>query len=142
MTLTLKTRMEEESKKLINALNKIDVSGKQAQDALNLITEATATISNKGVADIKKLQEAVTDLYSKAENKRGAKLLSEAVDLEAAAYKYKRVIDLFASANEARKKSRGFSEADEVQRVEEALQKRIHTREQEAKREEELEKQK
>lgn len=142
MTLTLKTRMEEESKKLINALNKIDVSGKQAQDALNLITEATATLSNKGVADIKKLQEAVTDLYSKAENKRGAKLLSEAVDLEAAAYKYKRVIDLFASANEARKKSRGFSEADEVQRVEEALQKRIHTREQEAKREEELEKQK
>ena len=142
MTLTLKTRMEEESKKLINALNKIDVSGKQAQDALNLITEATATLSNKGVADIKKLQEAVTDLYSKAENKRGAKLLSEAVDLEAAAYKYKRVIDLFASANEARKKSRGFSEADEVQRVEEALQKRIHTREQEAKREEELENQK
>lgn len=142
MTLTLKTRMEEESKKLINALNKIDVTGKQAQDALNLITEATATLSNKGVADIKKLQEAVTDLYSKAENKRGAKLLSEAVDLEAAAYKYKRVIDLFASANEARKKSRGFSEADEVQRVEEALQKRIHTREQEAKREEELEKQK
>lgn len=142
MTLTLKTRMEEESKKLINALNKIDVSGKQAQDALNLITEATATLSNKGVADIKKLQEAVTDLYSKAEEKRGAKLISEAVDLEAAAYKYKRVIDLFASANEARKKSRGFSEADEVQRVEEALQKRIHTREQEAKREEELEKQK
>lgn len=142
MTLTLKTRMEEESKKLINALNKIDVSGKQAQDALNLITEATATLSNKGVADIKKLQEAVTDLYSKAEGKRGAKLISEAVDLEAAAYKYKRVIDLFASANEARKKSRGFSEADEVQRVEEALQKRIHTREQEAKREEELEKQK
>lgn len=142
MTLTLKTRMEEESKKLINALNKIDVSGKQAQDALNLITEATATLSNKGVADIKKLQEAVTDLYAKAENKRGAKLLSEAVDLEAAAYKYKRVIDLFASANEARKKSRGFSEADEVQRIEEALQKRIHTREQEAKREEELEKQK
>lgn len=142
MTLTLKTRMEEESKKLINALNKIDVTGKQAQDALNLITEATATLSNKGVADIKKLQEAVTDLYSKAENKRGAKLLSEAADLEAAAYKYKRVIDLFASANEARKKSRGFSEADEVQRVEEALQKRIHTREQEAKREEELEKQK
>ena len=142
MTLTLKTRMEEESKKLINALNKIDVSGKQAQDALNLITEATANLSNKGVADIKKLQEAVTDLYSKAEGKRGAKLISEAVDLEAAAYKYKRVIDLFASANEARKKSRGFSEADEVQRVEEALQKRIHTREQEAKREEELEKQK
>ena len=142
MTLTLKTRMEEESKKLINALNKIDVSGKQAQDALNLITEATANLSNKGVADIKKLQETVTDLYSKAEGKRGAKLISEAVDLEAAAYKYKRVIDLFASANEARKKSRGFSEADEVQRVEEALQKRIHTREQEAKREEELEKQK
>lgn len=142
MTLTLKTRMEEESKKLINALNKIDVTGKRAQDALNLITEATATLSNKGVADIKKLQEAVTDLYSKAEGKRGAKLISEAVDLEAAAYKYKRVIDLFASANEARKKSRGFSEADEVQRIEEALQKRIHTREQEAKREEELEKQK
>ena len=44
MTLTLKTHMEEESKKLINALNKIDVSGKQAQDALNLITEATATL--------------------------------------------------------------------------------------------------
>lgn len=142
MTLTLKTRMEAESKKLINALNKIDVTGKRAQDALNLITEATSTLSSKGVADIKKLQEAVHDLYSKAEGKRGAKLISEAVDLEAAAYKYKRVIDLFASANEARKKSRGFSEADEVQRVEEALQKRIHTREQEAKREEELEKQK
>ena len=59
MTLTLKTRMEEESKKLINALNKIDVTGKRAQDALNLITEATSTLSSKGVADIKKLQDAI-----------------------------------------------------------------------------------
>ena len=142
MTLTLKTRMEEESKKLINALNKIDVTGKQAQDALNLITEATSTLSGKGVADIKKLQDAVMELYSKAEQKRGTDLISEAIDLEAAAAKYKRVIELFTSANEARKKSKGFSEADEVQRVEEALQKRIHTREQEAKREDELEKQK
>lgn len=142
MTLTLKTRMEEESKKLINALNKIDVTGKQAQDALNLITEATSTLSGKGVADIKKLQDAVMELYSKAEQKRGTNLISEAIDLEAAAAKYKRVIELFTSANEARKKSKGFSEADEVQRVEEALQKRIHTREQQAKREDELEKQK
>ena len=38
MTLTLKTRMEEESKKLINALNKLDVTGKRAQDALNMLT--------------------------------------------------------------------------------------------------------
>lgn len=143
MTLTLKTRMEEESKKLINALNKIDVTGKRAQDALNLITEATATLSSKGVADIKKLQDAIAQYQAFAARAEGLGVDSKTVNnITAIAEQYGKVLQILQRINATGKGHAGFSDYQDMQRVEELLQQRRHAQEQQAKREEELEKQK
>lgn len=143
MTLTLKTRMEEESKKLINALNKIDVTGKQAQDALNLITEATSTLSSKGVADIKKLQDAIAQYQAFAARAEGLGVDSKTVNnITAIAEQYGKVLQILQRINATGKGHAGFSDYQDMQRVEELLQQRRHAQEQQAKREEELEKQK
>ena len=143
MTLTLKTRMEEESKKLINALNKIDVTGKRAQDALNLITEATSTLSSKGVADIKKLQDAIAQYQAFAARAEGLWVDSKTVNnITAIAEQYGKVLQILQRINATGKGHAGFSDYQDMQRVEELLQQRRHAQEQQAKREEELEKQK
>lgn len=143
MTLTLKTRMEEESKKLINALNKIDVTGKRAQDALNLITEATSTLSSKGVADIKKLQDAIAQYQAFAARDEGLGVDSKTVNnITAIAEQYGKVLQILQRINATGKGHAGFSDYQDIQRVEELLQQRRHAQEQQAKREEELEKQK
>lgn len=143
MTLTLKTRMEEESKKLINALNKIDVTGKRAQDALNLITEATSTLSSKGVADIKKLQDAIAQYQTFAARAEGLGVDSKTVNnITAIAEQYGKVLQILQRINATGKGHAGFSDYQDMQRVEELLQQRRHAQEQQAKREEELEKQK
>ena len=143
MTLTLKTRMEEESKKLINALNKIDVTGKRAQDALNLITEATSTLSSKGVADIKKLQNAIAQYQAFAARAEGLGVDSKTVNnITAIAEQYGKVLQILQRINATGKGHAGFSDYQDMQRVEELLQQRRHAQEQQAKREEELEKQK
>ena len=143
MTLTLKTRMEEESKKLINALNKIDVTGKRAQDALNLITEATSTLSSKGVADIKKLQDAIAQYQAFAARAEGLGVDSKTVNnITAIAAQYGKVLQILQRINATGKGHAGFSDYQDMQRVEELLQQRRHAQEQQAKREEELEKQK
>lgn len=143
MTLTLKTRMEEESKKLINALNKIDVTGKRAQDALNLITEATSTLSSKGVADIKKLQDAIAQYQAFAARAEGLGVDSKTVNnITAIAEQYGKVLQILQRINATGKGHAGFSDYQDMQRVEELLQQRRHAQEQQAKMEEELEKQK
>jgi hypothetical protein len=143
MTLTLKTRMEEESKKLINALNKIDVTGKRAQDALNLITEATSTLSSKGVADIKKLQDAIAQYQAFAARAEGLGVDPKTVNnITAMAEQYGKVLQILQRINATGKGHAGFSDYQDIQRVEELLQQRRHAQEQQAKREEELEKQK
>lgn len=143
MTLTLKTRMEEESRKLINALNKIDVTGKRAQDALNLITEATSTLSSKGVADIKKLQDAIAQYQAFAARAEGLGVDSKTVNnITAIAEQYGKVLQILQRINATGKGHAGFSDYQDMQRVEELLQQRRHAQEQQAKREEELEKQK
>lgn len=143
MTLTLKTRMEEESKKLINALNKIDVTGKRAQDALNLITEATSTLSSKGVADIKKLQDAIAQYQAFAARAEGLGVDSKTVNnITAITEQYGKVLQILQRINATGKGHAGFSDYQDMQRVEELLQQRRHAQEQQAKREEELEKQK
>lgn len=143
MTLTLKTRMEEESKKLINALNKIDVTGKRAQDALNLITEATSTLSSKGVADIKKLQDAIAQYQAFAARAEGLGVDSKTVNnITAMAEQYGKVLQILQRINATGKGHAGFSDYQDMQRVEELLQQRRHAQEQQAKREEELERQK
>lgn len=61
-SLTLKSRIEEETKKITRELNKIDATGKQAQNALEAISEATKGIGDKGGQGFKKLNDFVKEL--------------------------------------------------------------------------------
>lgn len=62
MSLTLKSRIEDETKKIIQELNRIDSTGKQAQNALEAISEATKGIGDKGGPGLKKLNDFVKEL--------------------------------------------------------------------------------
>lgn len=62
-SLTLKSRIEEETKKIIRELNKVDSTGKQAQNALEAISEATKGIGDKGGQGLKKLNDFVKELH-------------------------------------------------------------------------------
>jgi hypothetical protein len=62
-SLTLKSRIEEETKKIIRELNKVDATGKQAQNALEAISEATKGIGDKGGQGLKKLNDFVKELH-------------------------------------------------------------------------------
>lgn len=61
-SLTLKSRIEEETKKIIRELNKVDSTGKQAQNALEAISEATKSIGDKGGRSFEKLNNFVKEL--------------------------------------------------------------------------------
>lgn len=61
-SLTLKSRIEEEAKKITKELNKIDATGKQAQNALEAISEATEGIGDKGGRGFEKLNNFVKEL--------------------------------------------------------------------------------
>lgn len=61
-SLTLKSRIEEETKKIIRELNKVDSTGKQAQNALEAISEATKGIGEKGGRSFEKLNNFVKEL--------------------------------------------------------------------------------
>lgn len=61
-SLTLKSRIEEETKKITKELNKIDATGKQAQNALEAISEATKGIGDKGGRSFEKLNNFVKEL--------------------------------------------------------------------------------
>lgn len=65
MTLTLQSRIEEETRRIIKALNAVDASGKKAQEAINLISAAVSGV--QGAESIKKLDNAIHDLYTQAE---------------------------------------------------------------------------
>lgn len=61
-SLTLKSRIEEETKKIIRELNKVDSTGKQAQNALEAISESTKGIGDKGGRSFEKLNNFVKEL--------------------------------------------------------------------------------
>ena len=61
-SLTLKSRIEEETKKITKELNKIDATGKNAQNALEAISEATKGIGDKGGRSFEKLNNFVKEL--------------------------------------------------------------------------------
>lgn len=61
-SLTLKSRIEEETKKITKELNKIDATGKQAQNALEAISEATKGIGDNGGRSFEKLNNFVKEL--------------------------------------------------------------------------------
>ena len=62
-SLTLKSRIEDETKKIIRELNKVDSTGKQAQNALEAISEATKGIGDKGGRSFEKLNNFVKELH-------------------------------------------------------------------------------
>lgn len=62
-SLTLKSRIEEETKKITKELNKIDATGKQAQNALEAISEATKGLGDKGGRSFEKLNNFVKELH-------------------------------------------------------------------------------
>lgn len=62
-SLTLKSRIEDETKKITKELNKIDATGKQAQNALEAISEATKGIGDKGGPGLKKLNDFIKELH-------------------------------------------------------------------------------
>lgn len=62
-SLTLKSRIEDETKKITKELNKIDATGKQAQNALEAISEATKGIGDKGGRSFEKLNNFVKELH-------------------------------------------------------------------------------
>lgn len=62
-SLTLKSRIEEETKKITKELSKIDATGKQAQNALEAISEATKGIGDKGGRSFEKLNNFVKELH-------------------------------------------------------------------------------
>lgn len=61
-SLTLKSRIEEETKKITKELNKIDATGKKAQNALEAISEATKGIGDRGGRSFEKLNNFVKEL--------------------------------------------------------------------------------
>ena len=61
-SLTLKSRIEDETKKITKELNKIDATGKQAQNALEAISEATKGIGDKGGRSFEKLNNFIKEL--------------------------------------------------------------------------------
>ena len=55
MTLTLKSRMEDEVKKIVDQLNKLDESGKKAQVALEKIRDSVSGV--KGADGLKQVEK-------------------------------------------------------------------------------------
>ena len=55
MTLTLKSRMEDEVKKIVDQLNKLDESGKKAQGALEKIRDSVSGV--KGADGLKQIEK-------------------------------------------------------------------------------------
>ena len=62
MSLTLKSRVEEETRKIIKSLNGIDVTGKKATEALDAIKEAANGLGKGDLKSIEKLKNLWSDI--------------------------------------------------------------------------------
>lgn len=108
MTLTLKSRIEDETKKIIRELNKVDSTGKQAQNALEAISEATKGIGDKGGRSFEKLNNFVKELRRNigifsSEDFFSSKKLQQLESVQDGLYKIGRIL------GEVSKESAGFS---------------------------------
>lgn len=139
-SLTLKAKLEEETKKVLQALNGIDATGKRAQSVLDGVAQAVNSIGGKGTMNIDKIKTAFDDLVLTAN-----RLVSSGDASEKAVDK---AIDGLNRLKAVLKEidNKGYSSSGvfnalgaEEQRVEEILQQRRHTMEQEAKKEAEIE---
>lgn len=126
-SLTLKSRIEEETKKITKELNKIDATGKQAQNALEAISEATKGIGDKGGQGFKKLNDFVKELRHNiavfsSEDFFSPKKLQQLESVESGLYRIGRIL------GEVSKEGAGFnifpnSVATEANRAENELRK-------------------
>ena len=96
-SLTLKSRIEEETKKITKELNKIDATGKQAQNALEAISEATKGIGDKGGRGFEKLNNFVKELRRNiavfsSEDFFSPKKLQQLESVESGLYKIGRIL--------------------------------------------------
>lgn len=107
-SLTLKSRIEEETNKIIKELNKVDSTGKQAQNALEAISEATKGIGDKGGAGLKKLSEFISELRNNikifsSEDFFSPKKVQQLETVENGLYRIGRILE------DVSKKGTGFS---------------------------------
>lgn len=107
-SLTLKSRIEEETKKITKELNKIDATGKQAQNALEAISEATKGIGDKGGRSFEKLNNFVKELRRNigvfsSEDFFSSKKLQQLESVQDGLYKIVRIL------GEVSKEGAGFS---------------------------------
>lgn len=126
-SLTLKSRIEEETKKITKELNKIDATGKQAQNALEAISEATKGIGDKGGRSFEKLNNFVKELRRNisvfsSEDFFSSKKLQQLESVQEGLYKIERIL------GEVSKEGAGFnifpnSVATEANKAERELHK-------------------
>ena len=107
-SLTLKSRIEEETKKITKELNKIDATGKQAQNALEAISEATKGFGDKGGRSFEKLNDFVKELRRNisvfsSEDFFSSKKLQQLESVQDGLYKIGRIL------GEVSKEGAGFS---------------------------------
>lgn len=107
-SLTLKSRIEEETKKIIRELNKVDSTGKQAQNALEAISEATKGIGDKGGRSFEKLNNFVKELRRNigvfsSEDFFSSKKLQQLESVQDGLYKISRIL------GEVSKEGAGFN---------------------------------
>ena len=138
-SLTLQSRIEQEAKGIIQALNNVDATGKRAQEALDAITTAATGMGSKGQSGVEKMIRCFQELEREiakvqSEEDVDVRLLKK---LNQAYTAYQRINDIIKEI----RASGGITTNIDVgaQRVEEILQQRRHAREQEAKREAEIE---
>ncbi len=142
-SLTLKARLEEETKKVLQVLNGIDATGRRAQDVLNGVAQAVNSIGGKNVMNVEKLRDAYKSLSTEAASLRQADNIVDAVKIEKAVSSLERVLEVLGKIKQEGYGMTGatpaFSPAE--LRVEEILQQRRHAKEQNAKKEAEIEQQ-
>lgn len=142
-SLTLKARLEEETKKVLQVLNGIDATGRRAQDVLNGVAQAVNSIGGKDVMNMEKLRDAYKSLSTEAASLRQTENIVDAVKIEKAVSSLERVLEVLGKIKQEGYGMTGatpaFSPAE--LRVEEILQQRRHAKEQNAKKEAEIEQQ-
>ena len=82
-SLTLKSRVEDETRKVIQELNKVDASGKKAQEALTAIAEAVRSIDGMKHGNLEKVAHLLSTLEKQRDDIMGQEMHSLA-DLKTA----------------------------------------------------------
>lgn len=120
-SLTLKSRVEDETKKIISELNKLDATGKRAQDALNAIRDGIQSIGSAGGKNLEKINKIISEL----EAKRDIAILDggEVQKLNTALDRFARIKGIIGEISNAGKKTSIFPNdtAKEVNEAEKAV---------------------